>query len=89
MSLDKKLAADKVRAILEKRIARTLDCKPQELPRMKLGTLIHFVFLLDGTSEELGGFNTTMSAAIQLVGHEILWKEESEEKTQDKDEVIN
>lgn len=89
--MDKKLAAERIRAILEKRIARTLDIKPAELPRLKLGTLAHTVFLLEGTGEELGGFNTTMTALVQLVGHEILWDFEpkEDEKPAEKVEVIN
>jgi hypothetical protein len=31
------------------------------LPRMKIGTLIHMLFLLFGDTEDLGGFSTSMS----------------------------
>ena len=40
---------------------------------MKLGTLVHTLFLLWGDSEELGGFHTTMDGVLQLVGNEIVW----------------
>jgi hypothetical protein len=64
---------------------------PQELPRMKLGTLAHTVFLLEGTGEEIGGFNTTISALLQLVGRDVLWDTEPKEETEEKKdaEVIN
>jgi hypothetical protein len=51
--VDKKLAAEKIRARLEKRLASFLGCEPHEVPRMKLGTLVHTLFLLLGDSEEL------------------------------------
>jgi len=71
--VDKKLAAEKIRARLEKRLATFLGCELQELPRMKLGTLVHTLFLLLGDSEELGGFYTSMDGVLQLVGREIVW----------------
>jgi len=66
--MDKKLAAEKIRARLEKRLASYLGCEPHELPRMKLGTLVHTAFLLWGDGEELGGFHTSMGGVLQLVG---------------------
>jgi len=93
MSLDKKLAAENIRARLEKRIASILGCNPQHLPRIKLGTLAHFVFLLEGDQETLGGFHTTMRAFLSLVGFDLLWdvesKEEDKEKAPERDEVVN
>jgi len=56
-------------------------------------TLVHFLFLLRGSSEELGGFHTSMSAVLQLLGDEIVWdvkpKEEPDATESQKDEVIN
>lgn len=74
--------AGKIRSILERRVAQALECKPSELPHLGLGTLLHFIFLLKGDSEELGGFHTSMHALLTLLGHETVWeieKEESEE----------
>ena len=71
--MDKKLAAEKIRARLEKRLATFLGCELQELPRIKLGTLVHTLFLLLGDSEELGGFNTSMAGLMLILSHEILW----------------
>jgi len=78
-----KRIAGKIRLHLEKRIAEILECPPSELPRMKLGTLVHFAFLLKGHTQEIGGFNTSMSAILDLVGNDLVWdlgpKDETEE----------
>ena len=88
--MDKKLVAEKIRARLEKRIADILECKSSELPRMKLGTCLHFLFLLKGESEELGGFHTSMAALLHLVGQDLTWDiEEEENKESTPHEVIN
>ncbi len=82
--MDRQLVAEKIRARLEKRIADILECKPSELPRMKLGTCLHFLFLLKGDSEEIGGFHASMSALLELVGPNLTWdipEKESEEST--------
>ncbi len=71
--MDKQLAAEKIRARLEKRLATFLGCEPHEVPRMKLGTLVHTLFLVWGDSEELGGFHTSMSGMMQILSHEIVW----------------
>ena len=70
---DKKLAAERIRARLEKRVGLLLGCPPDELPRMKIGTMAHFLFLLEGTEQTIGGFETSMHALISLLGHEIVW----------------
>ena len=85
--MDKKLAAEKIRARLEKRLATFFACEVKELPRMKIGTLIHTLFLLFGDTEELGGFHTSMSGVLQIVGHEVVWdidpkNEDEKEKAQ-------
>jgi hypothetical protein len=71
--MDKKLAAEKIRTRLEKRLANFLQCEVGDLPRMKIGTLVHTLFLLLGDSEELGGFHTSMDGLLKLVGNEIVW----------------
>ncbi len=71
--VDKKIAAERIRVRLEKRLANFLGCEVGDLPRLKIGTLVHTLFLLLGDSEELGGFNTSMSGVIQILSHEILW----------------
>jgi hypothetical protein len=71
--VDKKLAAEKIRARLERRLATFLSCEVGDLPRMKIGTLIHTMFLLWGDSDELGGFHTSMGGVMQILSHEIVW----------------
>ena len=71
--MDKKIAAERIRARLEKRLANFLGCDVGDLPRLKLGELVHLAFAIWGEEETLGGFQTTMSAVGQLVGRELLW----------------
>jgi hypothetical protein len=88
--MNRQVTARRIRQHLERRLAQLLDCKREEVPSMKLGTIVHFLFLLTGDQEEIGGFHTSMAALLQLLGHEIVWdiepKEESEEVAP---EVVN
>jgi hypothetical protein len=86
--VDKKLAAEKIRARLEKRLATFLGCEMGNLPRMKLGTLVHTLFLLLGDSEELGGFYTSMDGVLQLVGREIVWDVEPKAEEAEAPKVV-
>jgi hypothetical protein len=86
----KKRAAERIRACLEARIANVLDCKPSELPYLKLGSLLHFVFLLKGSSEDLGGFSTSIHALLDMLGPELVWDlETKEEEAPTPKEIIN
>jgi hypothetical protein len=88
--VDKKLSAEKIRARLEKRLATFLACEVGDLPRMKIGTLIHMLFLLWGDSEELGGFHTSMGGVMQILSHEIVWDVEPKaEEVPKPEEIIN
>jgi hypothetical protein len=80
--VDKKLVAEKIRARLERRLATFLGCETGDLPRMKLGTLVHTSFLLWGDGEELGGFHTSMGGLLQILGHEIVWDVEPKEESE-------
>ena len=71
--MDKKLAAEKIRARLENRLAKFLACEVKDLPPLRLGELVHTMFLLHGDGEEMGGFNPTIHAIVDIVGREILW----------------
>jgi hypothetical protein len=51
--VDRKLAAEKVRARLERRLATFLCCEVADLPRLKIGTLVHTLFLIDGMEETI------------------------------------
>jgi hypothetical protein len=88
--MNKELAAQKIRARLEKRLANFLQCEVGDLPRMKIGTLVHTLFLLLGDSEELGGFHMSMDGVLKLVGNEIVWDiEPKAEETETPKVVIN
>ena len=84
--MNKKLAAEKIRARLERRLATFLGCEVGDLPRMKLGTLIHTLFLLFGDTEDLGGFHASMSGVLQILSHEIVWDIEPKNKDADEKE---
>ena len=89
--MDKRLAAEKIRKRLEQRLATFLGCDVGDLPRMKIGTLAHMFFLLFGDTQELGGFGTTMTGMLQILGDDIVWDVEpkSEVVETPKPEVIN
>lgn len=89
--VDKKLAAEKIRARLEGRLATFLQCEPGDLPQMKIGTLAHMLFLLFGDTQELGGFSTTMNGMLQILNNEIVWDVEPKTEVMEtaKSEVIN
>jgi len=71
--VDKKIAAEKIRARLEKRLANFLGCEVGDLPRMKIGTLINTLFLLLGDTHELGGYFASMDGTLKILGNEIVW----------------
>jgi len=86
--VNKKLAAEKIRARLEKRLATFLGCELRELPRMKLGTLVHTSFLLWGDGEELGGFHSTMAGVLQILSNEIVWDVEPKAEEAETPKVV-
>lgn len=90
--MDKIRVAADIRQRLERRLASLLDVNPEDLARMKLGTMVHLIFLLVGTEETIGGFNTTMRGILDLIGHELVWQEPEDakvEQPEQKVEVIN
>ena len=89
--MNKELAAEKIRARLERRVATFLGCEVEDLPRMKIGTLVHTLFLLFGDTEDLGGFSTSMFGVLQILGNETVWDVEPkvEETEKLKAVVVN
>ena len=87
--MDKKIAAERIRARLEKRLANFLGCEVGDLPRLRLGELVHTSFLLWGDGEEMGGFNPTMHAMTQILTREILWELAKAEEAETPKVVIN
>lgn len=87
--MNKKLAAEKIRGHLERRLAQLLGCTPEQLPRLKLGTCVHLLFALRGDSQDLGGFETTISGLLQLLGPEIVWDMKANEEEIEENVVVN
>ena len=89
--MNRKLAEEKIRARLEKRLANFLGCEVGDLPRFKIGTLINTLFLLLGDTHELGGYFASMDGVLKILGNDIMWDVEpkTEEAETPKPEVIN
>src|SRR6266478_1806905 len=90
-AVDKKIAAERIRAHLEKRLANFLGCEVGDLPRLKIGTLINTLFLLLGDTHELGGYFASMDGVLKILGNEIVWDivETKPEETETPKVVIN
>ena len=86
--MDKKLAAERIRARMERRIATFLGCEVGDLPRMKIGTLVHIHFLLFGDTEDLGGFSTSMSGMLQILTNEVVWDIEAKVEEAETPKVL-
>ncbi len=71
------------------RIARLVGCDVQELPFLKPGSCAHLLFLLIGDSEVMPGFNTALSALVQLLGRDLLWEEPKAEEAETPKVIIN
>ena len=84
----KRVVADKIRTLLEARLVRLLGCEAGDLHSMKLGSLAHFLFLLIGDSETMGGFNTSLTTLRDLVGYELMWSVKETANAEEK-VVIN
>jgi len=80
VSLDRKVAAEKIRSLLEGRVARLLGCDIGDLHSMKIGSMAHFLFLMVGDSEVMPGFNTAMSTLRDLIGFELMWSVDKTEE---------
>jgi hypothetical protein len=89
--VDKKIAAERIRARLEKRLANFLQCEAGDLPRFKIGTLINTLFLLLGDTHELGGYFASMDGTLKILGNEIVWDivDTKREETETPKVVIN
>ena len=90
-AVDKKIAAERIRARLEKRLANFLGCEVGDLPRFKIGTLINTLFLLLGDTHELGGYFASMDGVLSILGREVVWDDlpKAEETETRKEEVIH
>ncbi len=87
--IDQKVAADRIRHHVSRRLAFLLDCKSEDFKREKLGSLIHLLFVLIGDTEEISGFGSSIRVVLNLVGPEIVWATpETEEDTEEKKPVV-
>ena len=86
--MDKKLAAEKIRARLEKRLASFLGCEVGDLPSMKIGMLINTLFLLYGDTHELGGYFASMDGVLKILGNEIVWNIEPKTEEAETPKVV-
>lgn len=86
--MDKRLAAENIRKNLERRLALLLECEPEEVPRIKIGTLIHTIYTLAGDIPSFAGFPTTMTGILQRIGHARTWDiDGAETKVEDEPET--
>jgi hypothetical protein len=81
-------AAEKIQARLKQRLANFLGCDVGDLPHMRIGTLAHTFFLLFGDTQELGGFSTTMTGMIQILGNDLVWDVEPKAEEAETPKVV-
>jgi hypothetical protein len=86
--VDKKIAAERIRARLEKRLANFLGCEVGDLPRFKIGTLINTLFLLLGDTHELGGYFASMDGVLKILGNGIMWDVEPKTEEAETPKVV-
>jgi hypothetical protein len=55
---------------------------------MKIGTLVHMLFLLFGDTEDLGGFSTSMSGMLQILTNEVVWDIEAKVEEAETPKVL-
>jgi hypothetical protein len=89
--MTKQQLAKRVRDLLEKRLAQVLEIEQTDLPpRLKIGSLTHFLFLMVGDQETMPGFNTAMGVLLALLSREVVWNiDDAETKEPEAPEVIN
>jgi hypothetical protein len=80
--IDKKLAAEKIRTRLEKRIATLLGCEVSDIPPMRLGALVNVLFCLVGDAHEVGSYFATTEGLCKILGRDLFW-DDPEQKTQE------
>lgn len=73
-------AYDRLRKLTSDRIARALGLAAEDLAHLSLSQLINLVFLMHGDHGSTGNFNASFSAALELVGAELVWHGPETEK---------
>ena len=73
-------AYNRLRKLTSDRIVRALGLADEDLVNLSLSQLINLLFLIHGDGGSTGNFNVSFSAALQLVGAELIWHEPETEK---------
>jgi hypothetical protein len=73
-------AYNRLRKLTSDRIVRALGLADEDLVHLSLSQLINLLFLIHGDGGSTGNFNVSFSAALQLVGAELIWHEPEAEK---------
>lgn len=77
----KQKMSDALRGNVSARLVRALDVAEGDLANLSLGELINTLFLLHGDSGSTGNFSVTFSAALKMVGPELMWQEPAANKS--------
>ena len=68
-------AYSRLRKLTAGRVIRALDIPEEDVETLSLGALINILFLLHGDGGGTGNFSVSFSAAIDLVGTDLIWQE--------------
>ena len=71
----RQIAYDRLRKLTSGRVTRILGISEDDLETLSLGALINMLFLMHGDGGSTGNFNVSFSAAIDLVGTDLIWQE--------------
>ena len=68
-------AYSRLRKLTSDRIVRALGLTDEDLLNLSLSQLINLLFLVHGDGGSTGSFHVSFSAALELVGAELIWHE--------------
>ena len=68
-------AYNRLRKLTSDRVVRALGLADEDLMNLSLSQLINLLFLIHGDGGCTGSFNVSFSAALELVGAELIWQE--------------
>jgi hypothetical protein len=71
----KNQAYDRLRKMTSDRVVRGLGIADQDVAHVSLGALINMLFLMHGDGGSTGNFIVSFSAAVELVGMDLMWLE--------------
>jgi hypothetical protein len=71
---------DTLRRHVSARLVRAMDIVEGDLANLSLGELINTLFLMHGDSGSTGNFSVTFSAALKIVGSDLMWQESAANK---------